>query len=69
MPDTYRPYVKGKYLHQGPHDIGKTAIPIKDRCEGFDELWNKTFEEVMKYWEWTEVTDISELTGKTTGAT
>ena len=61
----FRPYklVNGKavYLHKGPTDIGKSAIPLKDRCEDFDELWNQTFMQVMKYWEFVPVTDIHEF--------
>lgn len=57
----YRPYRNGKYIHREKGDIGKSSIPKKDRCEGFDNLWNTTFMEVMKYWDVVPVTDIHEF--------
>ena len=57
----YSPHSNGKYLKKGPHDLGKWAIPPKDRCEGFDELWNEIFEQVMETWERVPVKNISEF--------
>lgn len=50
---------KRTYLHKGPNDIGKSSIPIKDRCEDFDALWMMVFDSVMENWE--EVKDIHEF--------
>lgn len=50
---------KREYLAMGPNDIGKTSIPKQDRCEDFDELWMRVFNEVIANWE--EVTDIHEF--------
>lgn len=58
----YRPYDKShKYIPQGPNDIGKSSIPRNDRCNNFDDLWNATFMEVMKYWDFVPVDDIHEF--------
>lgn len=50
----YRPYTiengKRVYMKQGPNDIGMKSIPIKDRCDNFNELWNMIFEEVLSTW-------------------
>lgn len=42
----------------------KSSIPKKDRCDNFDEIWRKTYYEVLKYWdhiEEEEITDIEQL--------
>lgn len=57
----YSPRVNGEYIKMGPNDIGKKSIPKKDRCEGFDEMWNKVYNEVMLYWNFVPVTDIHEF--------
>ena len=51
----------GIYLKMHEHDIGKKSIPPKDRCPDFDDLWNRTFDEVMAYWDWVPVDDITEI--------
>lgn len=57
----FRPYRDGKYIHLGPNDISKRDIPRKDRCEGFDDLWLHTYQDVMKYWDGEPVKDIHEF--------
>lgn len=63
----YRPYIKdpitGKsiYLHKGPNDLGKGDIPREERCEGFDEMWNMIYKQVMEYYEEAPSVDIHEF--------
>lgn len=57
----YAPRVNGEYIKLGPNDLSKKSIPKKDRCEGFDELWNKTYNEVMNYWNFVPITDMHEF--------
>lgn len=57
----YHPYSKNKYLHKGPNDIGMSSIPKSERCEGFRELWNRVFEQVMETWERVPVNNLSEF--------
>lgn len=61
----FRPYkyIDGKavYIHKGPNDLGKTDIPMKDRCEGFDDMWNMIFKQVMEYWDWVPVENVHEF--------
>ena len=45
------------------NDIGKKSIPLEDRCEGFDELWNQIYNEVLGYWNFVPITDMSQLKG------
>lgn len=32
-------------------DLTKNDIPIYERCEGFDELWNMVYMQVKNYWD------------------
>jgi len=32
-------------------DLTKADIPKEERCEGFDELWNKIYRQVIAYWD------------------
>lgn len=39
----------------------KADIPVKDRCEDFDKIWRRTYNEVLKYWENAEVVEITSI--------
>lgn len=54
----------GKYIKMGPNDIGKRSIPYKDRCEGFDELWEMIYYQVLETWDWVPVTDLKPFGGE-----
>lgn len=32
-------------------DLNKSDIPIYERCEGFDELWDTVYMQVLSYWD------------------
>ena len=51
----------GVYYKMNENDIGKKSIPKKDRCEDFDELWEKVYYQVLETWEFVPVKDINEL--------
>ncbi len=55
----YYPTVNGKYIKLGPNDLSKKSIPKSERCPEFDEIWNRTYNEVMRYWEFVPIDDIS----------
>ena len=38
---------------------GKRDFPIEDRCDGFDALWNKIYQQVV--WNWSEIKDITDI--------
>ena len=40
-----------KGMRQGENDIGKRAIPVEERCDDFDSLWNMIFDECVAYWD------------------
>jgi len=58
------PRVNGNYYKKGPNDIGKKSIPKKDRCEGFDDIWDLIYYQVLETWEWKPVTDLRQFGGK-----
>ena len=33
------------------NDIYKSDIPLDERCEGFDELWEYIYKQVLSYWD------------------
>ena len=35
---------------QKSRDIGKRSIPISERCDDFERLWNMILDEVISYW-------------------
>lgn len=57
------PHSHGVYYKMGPNDIGKKSIPKSERCEDFDELWEKIYYQVLESWEFVPVKDIHEITG------
>ncbi len=55
------PRSHGIYYKKGPNDIGKKSIPMKDRCEDFDRIWDLIYYQVLESWEWVPVKRIDEL--------
>lgn len=53
------PHKKGEYLKMGKNDIGKKSIPVKDRCEDFDRLWDLVYYQVLETWDWVPVTNVA----------
>lgn len=56
-----KPYKRGVYYKNGEGDLDKRVIKKKDRCVDYDNIWNMTFEEVMKYWDFKEIENLEEL--------
>lgn len=57
------PHSHGVYYKMGPNDLSKKSIPKSERCEGFDELWDMIYYQVLETWEWVPVTDLKPFGG------
>lgn len=47
----YKSAHQPKGMKKGENDIGRRAIPIEERCDDFNALWNMIFDEVVSYWD------------------
>ena len=57
------PRIKGEYIKMNDSDLSKRSIPKRERCEGFDELWNMIYYQVLESWDWVPVTDLKPFGG------
>lgn len=63
MREYWKQYIKNRkkniVVTRSNGELRKSDIPKEDRCDDFDELWNKIYRQVV--YNWYEVKDISEI--------
>lgn len=61
-PHYYKDYFrKNKDKSLTSNELYKSSIPLDERCEDFDELWNTIYRDVLKYWNFVPINSVDEL--------